>query len=418
MSFTIKIVASAICLLITSLNLFAQNQDLQNFSRQLVAFYQQGKFDEAIPLAEKIVEIQRQNKSKSSQNLINALENLAQIRAARFKASKNKLTDNNLAKDQAKKIFEKIDDDGAAIEMHLREAVTLSDKESKKDLIQAVGMRNSLAWILYNFSPPSPELVIGVTKLEHDKYEDLTKVKVQKRFGDAKEIYSKALNESESNFGEADEATLVTLLNFAEFSVMAGDFEKAVSLYEKCIKAVEKKYGSEDRNLIIPLRQYAQLLVTSNQTELANKASERIQKITGKPENISGGFLNLSLRSDKAFAVNNVPEIEEKGQSNEALVSLGRRGANINSGYDGILASSSQGKTFYDNYKRLSLLSVGVKVTVDETGKVIEAEAVAKDKSLKKAAEKIVRNWTFKPFKYDGQNQKMTGYVECLFISN
>jgi tetratricopeptide (TPR) repeat protein len=257
MNLIIKAFISAVFLLFASLNLFAQSSELPVLSNQVVEFYQQGKFDEAIPPAEKIVKIQRQNKSAGAQNLINALENLAQIRLARFKASNGKLSGNNLPNDQVKKIVDTIFDDGAVIETLLREGLTLSDKEPKRDVIQAVGMRNSLAWLLYNFSPASSEIVLGVTKAERDKYENLTKAKYQKRYSDAKEFYAKALSDSESNFGEAADATLVTLLNFAEFSVIAGDFEKAASLYEKCLKTVEKKYGADNQNLIIPLREYA-----------------------------------------------------------------------------------------------------------------------------------------------------------------
>ncbi len=420
MKLTIKIIILTNCLLFSAFNLFAQDQNLQTLSRQVVEFYQQSKFDEAIPLAEKIVEIQRRNKSGGSQNLINALENLAQIELARFKAAKNKLSDNTLTSDQAKKIFETINKDGVEIETHLREALMLSDKEPKRDVIQAVGMRNSLAWLLSYFSPPSPELIFGATKAEHDKYETWSRAKFEKRYNDARDFYSKALNDSESSFGETNEATLVTLLNFAEFSVIAGDFEKAVSLYEKCIKTVEKKYGAENQNLIIPLRAYGQLLSASGQTEEVIKVNDRIQKITGKPENLSDTYLNLSVRSNKSFVVNNAPNIEEKAQNTTALVELQMRGiiASRNLSNELILASSSHGKTYYDNYKRLSLLSIGVKITVDENGKVTEAEALTKNKDLKKAAEKVVKDWKFKPFEHNGKARKLSGYVECLFFSN
>jgi hypothetical protein len=425
MNFIIKTLKLTLVILLAfSTNIFAQNQDLQVLSRQVSDFYQQGNFDKAIPPAEKIVEIQRQNKANSARGLINALENLSQIKLGRFKQSRQAPTGDNLDKERAEKLIGLVEKDAKDIETLVREALTLSDKEAKKDYVQTISLKNELAWIIYNYFPTGQALKFGVSKEEHDKFESISKINYHARIDEAETLYSEALKEGEKNFGEENDIALVTAYNFAEFSLATSNFEKAMALYEKCLGVIEKKYGAESVSLILPLQNYAKILTAAGQNKAAAEAAGRLQKLTDKPADFSKVLLNLSPRADKSFAVTNVPWIENQAERNEAVIALAQRSATVGGGsansdnYNRILSGSTSGKSYYDNYREMKLITIPVRVLVDEKGKVVEMEALTKNKDLKTTAEKVVKDWTFRPFILNGQAQKISGYVDCLFFSN
>ena len=55
--------------------------------------------------------------------------------------------------------------------------------------------------------------------------------------------------------------------------------------------------------------------------------------------------------------------------------------------------------------------NVVVRVTVDETGKIVEAVADTKDGELGEKAVREVSKWTVRPFAYNGSARKIRGHL-------
>jgi TonB family protein len=60
---------------------------------------------------------------------------------------------------------------------------------------------------------------------------------------------------------------------------------------------------------------------------------------------------------------------------------------------------------------------VGVKIVVDEKGKVIKADAVSGDALLHEAAERAALKWRFEPTLLYGKPVKVSGFIKFNFVS-
>ncbi len=406
------------------LTIFSQEPpgESQKLNQQMAVFNQQGDLDQAARLAEQIVALQRREKSSNSQNLTNALENLAQIKLSRFKRSAAELSAANLKPDDAKTILERRRDDAKNTEDSLREALQIAASGEKKMSAQIVALKNNLAWLLYNYFPLDGNLPTGFDKQARDKFDALNKLNYYKRINEAGKLYDEAIKSSEAEFGVESEIWLLSNYNAAEFQTATGNFENALPQYEKCIAVVEKKYGKTSRNLLPLFDSYTKALLATGQDDLAFEAVSRVVRITGKSSNFPTTLLNLSYRADKSFTSVNVPDVERKARENENLAQLRNRGSIIGAGndsgaYSQALGSSTNGKIFYENSGAIEIIRIPVKVTIDENGKTIETEALTADKSFKAVAEKAVSEWRFRPFSANNQRKKLKGYVECLFLA-
>jgi hypothetical protein len=393
---------------------FAQVQPTksQQLNQSVATLYQSGKYDEAIPVAEEIVGLER--KEAAAKNLVNALENLAQIKIARFKRSVAELNSGTLDANTAKSTITKLRSDAESGEANLREAIRIADAAPAEYKEQRVAMRNNLAWLLYHYHPPDPEVSVAFDKSGRDKFEMRARARYFKRINEADSVYQEALKAAEGN----DNSTLLTTYSFAEFALATGDLENAVARLEKCIADVERIYGKTSRNLAEPLDGYIRALAATGQDDLAFEMVSRLVRVTGKSAGMPKTLLNISLRADKAFAPTNATGVESSERANRERATLAGRGATLNSSLDAMLAVSTHGKQYYDVGLPVNIHRVPVKVLVDENGKVVEAEALAGEKETKSDAETAVKEWKFKPFTGSGQPRKVRGYVECIILGN
>lgn len=384
----------------------------QQLNQSVAALYQTGKYDDAIPVAEEIVALER--KEAAGRNLVNALENLARIRIARFKRSVAELNAGTLDANASRPAITKLRSDAESGEANLREAIRLADLSRDADKEQGIAMRNALAWLLYHYHPPDPEVSAAFDKTSRDKFEMRSKARYLKRISEAEGMYQEALKRAEGNDG----LTLLTTYNLAEFGLATGNLENALAQLEKCIADVERIYGKNNRSLAEPLDAYIRALIATGQDDLAFEMVSRLVRVTGKSAGMPKTLLNISLRSDKAFAPVNATSVEDTARANKERATLAGRRATLNSSLDVMLSASTHGRQFYDVGLPVNVMKVPVKVLVDENGKVIEAEAFASDKETKNDAEAAVREWKFKPFAAGGQARKVRGYVECIILAN
>lgn len=382
----------------------------QQLNRSVATLYQSGKYDEAVPIAEEIVGLER--KGTSTKNLVNALENLAQIKVARFRRTLGELNAGSVDPAAIKNAVAKLHSDAQESETHLREALKIADAAS--DLKeQRIAMYNSLAWLLYNYQPPDPEVSIAFDKIGRDKFEMRTRARLFKRVSEAEDLYKEALNT-----GAGENLLLLTTYNSAEFAMATGDLENAIARFEKCIADVERIHGKKSPSLVQPLESYIKALAATGQEDLAFEMVSRLVRVTGRSAAIPKTLLNLSLRADKVFAPINSSGVESNAKANKERITLLGRRATLNASLNAMLAVSTHGKEYYDALGPARISRVPVRVLVDETGKVAEAEALTDEKEQKRDAESAVREWKFKPFVAAGQPRKIKGYVECIIFAD
>ena len=416
---------TALFCLLFFLSVFPQENPgkAQQLNQQMVTLFQQGNLDEAETLAETIVKIQREARPSKPQNLVNSLENLAEIKLARFKREIAELNSPDLNPKNSAAISERLRSDAADSERIYREALGLAVKISDEPSPQVIGIENKLAWLLYNFFPTSPDLSVGFDKQSRSKFDGLNSARFYKRTNEAESLYTDALKKAQASTNEESDISLLSLFNLAEFELAMGKFEAAIPHYERCIDILEKKYGKKSINLLPPMESYAKVLMATDQDDRAFDILSRMVRITGKSMSMPKSLLNVSLRSESAFATSNAPTVEQKARANKEMVELAGRHSILVSGASGelantrIMSSSTFGRSYYENSSAIKLIRVPVRVVIDETGKILEAEGLSKDKDDNVAAEKIVKEWKFNPFETGGQAKKLKGYVECLFLA-
>jgi len=394
---------------------------IQELHQQMSALFQKGDLDGAIPLAEQIVKMQRQANPVRPQSLVTSLENLGQVKLARFKRENAEVNGRN--SDVADtNTFDKMQKDAKDAEAIFREVIGLAQGITKGShpTDQLIGSKNSLAWLLYAYLPPDQTLDVGFDKSSHDRFDSVNREKFYKRIDEAETLYFDAVKDAEASLDPNSDVALASRFNLAEFELSRGNFEVAIPQYEKCISVVEKKYGKRSLNLLPPLRSYLSALIATDQDDQAFEVLSQIVRVTGRSAQMPNALLNISLRSEKAFVTSNSPAVEQRARANKNTAELAGK-ANVvlsGGGLPGVQGASTFGKTYYENSFSIKLIKVPVRVLVDENGKVVEAEGLSNDQENNAEAEKVVRGWAFHPFKLGPQAFKLKGYVNCLFLAD
>ncbi len=390
----------------------------RDLNQTVTELYNAGNYDEAIPIAEQIVALERKQTAASAKNLVNALENLAQIRVSRFKQTSVALGSDSRTPQDAKSNLEKLRNDADSSETNLREAIRIADAAPAAFREQRIVMRNSLAWLLYNYQPPDPDVSIGFDKNSRDRFSMRAQARFSKRIDEASALYSEASKISSADQTKDDNAGLITLFNWAEFALAMGDLENALDRFERCIAEVEVRYGKTSQNLIPLLDSYMKALAATGQEDLAMEMVSRKVRITGKSAGMPKTLLNISFRAERPFAPTNASSVENAARANKERATLSAPNAAGGASVDAIISGSTLARQYYDlsGTKRVTKVIVGV--VVDEAGKVTEAEAMTADKEKKKDAEIAVKEWRFRPLVVGGQPRILKGYVEAIIFSD
>lgn len=391
----------------------SQPSKSQQLNASVATLYQSGKYDEAILVAEEIVALER--KERGSKNLVNALENLAQIQTSRFKRTVAELNAGTVDRSAVNEAVARLRRDAEISESILREALQLADDNQSSLREQRIVIRNSLAWLLYNYQAPDPDASVAFDKTSRDKFEMRAKARFLKRVNEADDLYSQALKIALED--PADIAQLLTTFNWGEFALATGDLENALARFEKCILEVERRFGKDSPDLASPLEPYIRALVATHQDDLALEMVAKLARVTGRTSAMPNTPLNLSLRADKAFAPSNSTSVEANARANKEAATLSGRAATVNSSVDAMLSVSTLGRQYYDLSGPIKITKIAVRVVVDEVGKVVEAEALTTDKETKRDAEAAVKEWKIRPFVGGGKPRRIKGYVEAIVLS-
>jgi tetratricopeptide (TPR) repeat protein len=353
--------------------------DSDSLNKQIVPLFQQGKFDEAIPLAEKVVENEKRT-GKDSEFHAAALVNLALLHKERLRREQANVA--NSKSENIAKSTEKIVADADDAEDLLRDALKIYEKLSKGETLPAAAARIELAWVLNNFISPMANAPARV------------------RIDEAEKLYTETLATQERLAGNDSGTTLKTVLALGDFYVRWINFEKALPFYERYISAVEKKQGVSSKALVPALRANIEILVITMREKEAEEMAKRVAAITGKPETLPVTNPQLALRARKVERVSSSRFPEPDAMDNfRAIISQGAAAGMMPMG-------------------RLLVKRAAVNIVVDEKGDVTEAKIA--DNSLKNAAEieAAAKKSKFRPFSYNGVSQKMRGTLIYPYFDN
>jgi TonB family protein len=303
----------------------AKSQELaeaSQLSQQVVKFYNEKKFDEAIPVARRALEIRERVLGKDDALVGEAVQNLASL------------------------YFGK-NDHGEALGLYKR-ALSIFEKAHGPESIKLTKTLDVLAWLYYADGNAS-------------KAEDV--------FRRAVEIREKALGPDHELTGRAAHT-------LAQFYQRQGSYGKAVNYYKRAVQAKEKA-SPNDEQLADLMDKCACAMLQARQTKEASELQKRAYSIRKKepfPEDLVQGSV---LQGKATFRAEPVYPSEAR-----------RRG----------IAGA-----------------VVVEVTVDETGKVIDAKAMCGPDPLIPTTVEAARRWRFSPTLLSGQPVKVIGTISFYF---
>ncbi len=344
--------------------------EMVELNQQIVALYQQGKFDAAISIAEKVVAIESKN-AKNSEIHAMALTNLAQLYKEKSKMLRSNM-DRIPQKDRFA-AFQTFRDSAERAKKYLREALEIFRSNNAEDSIAAAGAKNELAWLVFNF------LVTDSIAQSREQIDE------------AEKLYTEVLASEERLGTTATDLQLRTLQDFADFYVKYVNFEKALPLYERYVTIAEGKYGPQSKEIIPGLRGLVNIYAFTDRESGARTFLSRIQAITGQPEKYAVTYLPLTARSRGIAKVKANDFIPMNFTDQYRSFSQTRQ-------QESLISPPGQ-------YKEKSL---EVEVLVNEEGDVIEAKAVTVSKFQNQVEEAALAS-KFRPFVYNGVPHKLRG---------
>lgn len=353
-------------------------QSAEALNQQIGKLFQQGKFADAIPLAEKAVEIEKRT-SKTSEQYAIALTNLGVIRKEWVKQLRKRAAE--LDGNDRRKLLEDATEQGEKAKSIFRDALDVYAVTSKTETFGAASVKAQLAWTIHNFV-----VLYSIAKS-------------REQIDEAERLFSESIATQE-RLGAADSDLLMrTVLDFADFYMKYVNFEKALPLYAKYSSAVERKYGGNSKGLVPALRAYKEIFSITERPDDAKKMAGRIESITGTPEGITPSFPSLTMRSRKIENVKNGAFIPiDFSDPNKAF-------------------SYGMGSGAFSPMGRARMNSISVDILVDENGDVVEAKTSTPSK-YSKEVETAAMASKFRPFLYENAAYKLRGRIAYSYFDH
>lgn len=209
-------------------------KEANDLSSQVVRLFGEKKYDEALPLAKRVLKIREGKLPASSPRIAAALTNLAEIYLA-----KEKLGD-------AEPLYQR-------------------------------------ALAIYEKSQAAPDPLVGQI------LDRLALLRFAKEdYGKAEELYQRAIAVKERTLGPDSEEVLQSLNNLADLYNTKHEFVKAESLLQRVISIREKSKGQSSPELAVSLQRLACVMYRNKEDAEGQKAEARANDILykGKPEPI------------------------------------------------------------------------------------------------------------------------------------
>lgn len=310
---------------------------------EVMKLYREGKYDEALPLAKRVLEIREKSPGGDDMTVAYALHNVASIYEAKGKGS------------DAEPLF--------------RRELTILEKHGAAD--------SELAADIYS--------QLGLIRLSARDYKE------------AEAPLLRALGIKEKLHG-TDEASLVPVLfNLTDLYFLRGEPEQAHSFLGRAVSILARQPPRKDQAAANRLNSYLCPLMgrsAANDKELADKVSNAIWRFE-EPE--------AAARFEKEEK-----EREARGETDKKIV-----GGGVLNGR----AVSKPAPQYPAAAKQQGVMgTVVVKIVVDESGKVIKADAVCGHPLLAKAAIDAARAARFTPTLLAGMPVQVSGIITYNFV--
>ena len=295
----------------------------QELTAKVLKLYGEWKYDEALPLAKRALELREAALGRNHPDLVPLLLNLGEVYKATQKVS------------DARSCFER--------------ALQTSEKSFGVDDVRLAGILDRLAYVTY----------------------------AQRDERKAEGLFARSLAIKEKAYGPESPEVAQTAFALGELYRFRRDYSKAGPLYQRVIRIREKFGRKDDPELLKALQGYLIVLFGENKTDEVGPVQKRIVELVGDNGPIQGGVLN------------------------------GRAISLVTPAYPAEARSSrASGR-------------VQVQVTIDETGKVIQAKAVNSSGmpgAFLTAAENAARRSRFTPTLMSGMPVKVNGVIIYNFV--
>ena len=310
---------------------------------EVLRLYREGKYDEALPLAKRVLEIRERALGADDALVAYALHNLASIYAAKGK-------------------------DGDA-ETLFNRALAIMEKRGGAESDLAADIRSQL----------------GVLRLFARDYKE------------AGPLLQRALSIKERLHGADDPSLVPALLNLTDLYILRGEAEQAHAFLGRAVSILEREPPRHDPLMAKRLKgYYCPLMGLSGASD---------KELAGKVGHAAWRF------EEPEKAAEYEKQQRERAARGEADDTVAQGG--VLNGH----AIKKPAPEYPPAAKQQRVMGiVVVKIIVDETGKVVEAEVVCGHPILAKAAIAAARGARFTPTTLSGMPVKVSGIITYNFV--
>jgi tetratricopeptide (TPR) repeat protein len=220
--------------------------EASRLAQSVVSLYNAGKYDEALPIAKRAVQIREGLLPKDDDKLVSAVINLGEVQLARHRYT------------EAQGLFERA--------LHSYERTSGADSPKLGDVL------DSLAFIYYQLGRPA----------------------------DTEQAYGRSLAIRERAFPAEHPDVGRSIRNLAEFYQFQGDYKKGEPLYQRLIKIKAKESSSE--STADALERYACLLRKTKRLHEAEEMETRALEITNDG-GITGELISAGVVNGRALSL-------------------------------------------------------------------------------------------------------------------
>ena len=241
-----------------------------------------------------------------------------------------------------------------------------------------------------------------------------------KKYGEAQKVVERLLKTYETKIGPEDAGVANLLDKLAFLTYVQGDFKKSEASYKRALAIREKAFGPDQKEFATSLYMLAEFYRFTGKAENAQPLYERAAVLRKKllgPENAE----YLKTR-DRYFCLvyEKVGENREKKLKvfEEKLEDTLSKNSTVEGGVLNGRAISLPRPVYSEEARRVRARgTVIIKVTIDELGRVIDAEDMCGgDPLLAKASLTSARAARFTPTKLLGQPVKVSGVITYNFV--
>lgn len=346
------------------------------------------KFDELVPIARRIVELEKEGGRENIKNYLFALQNLARWMDRRIdlfiQGKKSGITNYYEGIIQVTDLY--------------KELLELAQKAGTP--LHRAAIQSDAAYFYYHHRISFPTAI---------------------------DLYKQSLSTREKLLPPDADATLVTMEKLSELYFLIGNFEEFLPLNRHLLTALEQKSDDSSKGIrIFSLTLYARLLTIIDRVSDAKLIDEQIGAITGKPfvtaedavPVLNRGLSKIKLEFGKVpFSPMSGGVVSTPNPTTMRIreESIAFRGGSVVTVPRHTVADSMVIPQTSVRNQPGKAQAIDVSILIDEKGNVVE---VVPDTTETKWVKKIIEGvskWKFRPFSYNDTPVKMRGRVVVVY---